>query len=1629
MSSFLVSHRRRGILAAIQATLIVVSLFAPIPSAAADPAADPSASPAPTVDPSATPTPTPDPTPTPTPDPTPTPEPSTAPAPVDPPVPLIVTFASGVSAADQAAVLASAGATDVDAIPQLRMHAVTLPAASYLATVDALRADPSVTRVDFDTSRAAEAAPSDAQYADQWSLLKIGWDQAFGTVAPSGTATVAILDTGIDESHPDLAGNVLAGTSILDGSDGRTDPNGHGTWLAGIIAAQTDNAIGIAGVGYAGVRVMPVTVLGPDGTGQDSDIIAGVVYAADHGADVILMAFSNYGYSASLQAAIDYAWSKGAVLVAAVGNDGLSTPAYPAGDRGVIGVSATDQTDALWASSNYGADTFLAAPGTDILTTAAGGFYSSVTGTSASAAEVAAAAALAKAVDPSASNGVIVGRLARTADAVGTAEQTGNGRLNLARAIADTSTDAVIPAGAPGGGPLVGPYVAALTRNLALTFAGTGSGSVKISVLAGQTVNAPTSCGGTGTDLTSQTVTSTCSPNITLTTSGSTSPTATFLASPSGGSIFAGWSAQSGLSSSTCSGTTNSCSAVLGANPALTATFNLSNTAPVITSNGGGAAGTTSVAENTTAVTTVTATDPEGDSLTYSISGGADAAKFSVVGATGVLTFVAAPDFEAPGDANTDNVYEVTVKASDGSLFDTQALSVTVTNVNEAPTGTDKTVTTLEDTAYTFAAADFGFTDVDAGDTLSAVRIDTLSLAAGSTLRLSGVDVAAAQVILTADIGNLVFTPAANANGAGYASFTFSVRDTGGPVFDPSPNTLTIDVTAVNDAPVADPVSGSVGHLDAGGVEMALSATDVEGDPLTYSLVGANGGAAQGTVTIVGSIAHYTPTGDFVGTDSFSYRAYDGLAYSVAATGTVTLTNVAPTATVILGDHGPKTNDTLTATATTADADGDPVTLTYVWRNGSTVVRTTAGTSSLTDTLDLSAAGKGDKGDTITVEVTPNDGHINGTPTSDSATVTNSAPVVTLSGAASADEGDSVHFTFTTSDADPSESFSLLGASCGGAGSLVAPATFSTSDGSGSYDCAFPDGPATSGVSVEVKDSDGTPSDATISVTVNNVDPTVTLDPGNTYTWPESASAERTFAYSATDPAGVNDPLTITIGCGTGGAYVALSDTGSSFKCVFADGPASPTVSVSATDGDGGSGSDTHGVTVANVAPTVTLSGPAAANEGDTKSYSYTFTDPGADTWTRSVSCGAHGVVSDDTFTPGTKSGSFKCTWSDNFLAEAVSATVTDDDTGTDTKTISVDVNNVAPASVTLTSSAASILENGSLSLSGVFTDPGVLDTHTVVIDWGDGSATTTLTLAAGVLTFGPASHTYLDDNPTGTASDSYPIGVTITDKDGGIGSGSTSVTVNNVAPVITSVTGPADPLASPATPTVSAAFTDVGSLDVHTCTFAWDDGSTSTVTALGTGNGSCSASHAYSTAGVYTVGVTVRDDDTGVATSRWEFVVVYDPSAGFVTGGGWINSLAGSYTPENTSDPDLIGKATFGFVSKYQKGASVPVGQTESQFQVANFNFHSESYQWLVVSGYKAQYRGTGTVNGAAGYSFLVTAYDGQVSGGTVDKFRIRIWLTSTSTVVYDNKYGTSTDMDAADPQALGGGSIVIHK
>jgi hypothetical protein len=294
---------------------------------------------------------------------------------------------------------------------------------------------------------------------------------------------------------------------------------------------------------------------------------------------------------------------------------------------------------------------------------------------------------------------------------------------------------------------------------------------------------------------------------------------------------------------------------------------------------------------------------------------------------------------------------------------------------------------------------------------------------------------------------------------------------------------------------------------------------------------------------------------------------------------------------------------------------------------------------------------------------------------------------------------------------------------------------------------------------------------------------------------------------------------------------------------------------------------------------------------------------------------------------------------------------------------------------------------------------------------------------ASGALTItqSPAPGTMVGLGPT-------TITITVKDAVGNTSTCMTTFTVTNDAPVITSVTGPSDPVQVNTPTSVTATFTDTG-LQGHTCTFNWEDG-TSSVT-VGPGVTSCTSSHTYTTQGIRTISVDVADDCGGQsgAVNATEYVVVFDPNGPFVTGGGWINSPEGAY-----SGGDVTGKANFGFVSKYQTKNSTTTlaGETEFQFKAGDLNFHSSSYEWLVVSGAKARYRGVGTINGSGSYAFELTAWDGQISGGGgVDKIRMKIWADNQGNgVLYDNQVACLDQADGATPcTALGGGSIVIHK
>lgn len=267
------------------------------------------------------------------------------------------------------------------------------------------------------------------------------------------------------------------------------------------------------------------------------------------------------------------------------------------------------------------------------------------------------------------------------------------------------------------------------------------------------------------------------------------------------------------------------------------------------------------------------------------------------------------------------------------------------------------------------------------------------------------------------------------------------------------------------------------------------------------------------------------------------------------------------------------------------------------------------------------------------------------------------------------------------------------------------------------------------------------------------------------------------------------------------------------------------------------------------------------------------------------------------------------------------------------------------------------------------------------------------------------------------TVSSDYTTGTIVAE----VGSLGSFVLARTTAPALGGISGPAAPVATQASATVTASFSSPAA--PNRVSVDWGESASAAAVTEANGEGSAAASHVYAAAGVYPVTMTLVNA-AGVSTSRtFQYVVVYDPNGGFVTGGGTIPSPAGAMPRK----PGAQGKASFGFVSRYQRGANVPTGSTELHFSAGAFHFRSTRYDWLVVAGARAQYKGSGTVNGDGDYGFLLTATDGQrPGGGGTDRLRLKVWDQTSGGIVYDNQIGAN---DNADPStALSGGSIVIH-
>jgi VCBS repeat-containing protein len=926
-------------------------------------------------------------------------------------------------------------------------------------------------------------------------------------------------------------------------------------------------------------------------------------------------------------------------------------------------------------------------------------------------------------------------------------------------------------------------------------------------------------------------------------------------------------------------------------------------------------------------------------------------------------------------------VYTVTLCVADddgGSGCDSFTVTVgTPVAENQPPVAFDQLVTTDEDVVVSI--------------TLEASDPD------GGPLTWTTTD--PAHGTLTGTAPNLTYTPDSGFSGGD--AFTFKVNDTQA---DSNVATVTINVVLAgvgNRPPVVFDQTVTTDQDVA--VEITLLASDPDGDPLTWIHTSPTNGALSGDAPNL----TYTPNAGFVGSDGFTFSVSDTEFDSNIATVTIEVNAVeAPNGPPdAIGDSYTTDEDmTLTVAApgvlaNDTDPDGDSLTVILVSEpaNG-TVTLNAEGSFEYEPNPNFNGS------DSFTYQAS--DGAVSSVAVVVSITVNpvNDAPVAV-------DDSYSVNEDETLDVSIPGVLANDLDADGNALAAILVSGTISGSlmlNDNGSF--SYTPSSQFSGVdsfTYQAHDGQNGSNLATVVIMVNPANDEPVLDSIGDHSIAEGSVL--TFEAIGSDADG--DALTFSV---TGLPAGAAFDSDSGVFTWEPDDNGAFTIAVRVSDSGFPSLSDEEiiTITVVNVAPTATFGNTGSVNEGSTFTLSLTESfDPSsvdidaglefAFDCGDGAGFGAYGPLP-NLDCPTTDEGS-----------RAVWARIRDKDGGVNEYSATVEVAGVAPAALFIAPPAVNEGSGFGLSLSDS-ADPSSADLAAgfeFAFDCG-----------AGYGSFGAAASVSCEPALDGPGT--LTVRGTIKDKDGVEREYTANVAILNVSPSIGPIVAPLDPQKIGTAIAVSAPFTDPSVTDTHTAVWEWGDGATSAGGVdEASGSGSVSGSHAYPAPGVYTVKLTVTDDDGDSGESIFQYVVIYDPNGGFVTGGGWIDSPVGAYT----ADPTLSGKANFGFVSKYQKGANVPTGNTEFQFHAGNLNFKSVAYDWLVISGPKAQYKGTGSINGAGEYGFLLTANDGQVSGGGgADKFRIKIWDKTSGEVVYDNQLGGSDDQAAS--QVIGGGSVVIH-
>ncbi|BCR04430.1 hypothetical protein DESUT3_14990 [Desulfuromonas versatilis] len=553
------------------------------------------------------------------------------------------------------------------------------------AILEDFSSDPNVVSAEADYPVRAFLTPNDPSLASQWGMTSIAAGQAWNFVTGNPELVVGVVDSGIDYRHEDLSGKVVSGYDFVNGDGDALDDVGHGTHIAGVIGAQTNNGKGVAGLNWQ-VSFLPVKVLGANQMGSTSALTQGIYYAVNNGAKVINLSVGSLANPSYLLAAVNFAHSKGCLLVAAIGNGGGNILEYPAAYPKVLAVGATDRNDVRVANStwgsNFGSHIDLVAPGQGILSTIPGNRYQAWDGTSMAAPHVAGVAALVWSANPSLTNDQVADILIKTAD-----DQVGNptedvpgwdpyygwGRLNALRAV-----EMALQAG---GGPAEPANSPPRFTSAPVTAATQGQGySYSVAVTdpdAGQTL----------------TIAGTYPSWLTLADRGN--GTATLAGTPGNAQVGSHPISLKVTDAGGLSATQNFSIAVANVNdpPSFVST-------PVI-----------SARQGTAYRYALRAADVDaGDKLT--ISGTYPAWLALTDNGDGTATLGG-----TPGNAQVGN-HSINLKVTDaGGLSATQAFIITVANLNDPPTFSSSPVLSAQQgTAYSYAVKG---ADVDTGDSLT----------------------------------------------------------------------------------------------------------------------------------------------------------------------------------------------------------------------------------------------------------------------------------------------------------------------------------------------------------------------------------------------------------------------------------------------------------------------------------------------------------------------------------------------------------------------------------------------------------------------------------------------------------------------------------------------------------------------------------------------------------------------------------------------------------------------------------------------------------------------------------------------------------------------------------------------